>query len=235
GVLEEPLLEVLRLDQRAAPFAATVDHLLVRKHRLVMRTPLDRRRLAVGVAGLEELQEEPLCPAVHLGLVSRDLAIPVDRPAHPLHLRADRLDVVLDDLAGVSTVFDRGVLGVEAERVVTHRPQDVVTAAAPKVRNDVTLRVVADMTDVQRPRRVWQHLEHVVLPVARGVRRWIRGQEGALLRPDPLPFLLDCLWLVSIHHVSADKKASRSERPKGAAAAFAALTPWATEAAPALP
>ena len=74
GDLEHPLLEVARLDLGAAALAAAVDHLLVREHGLVVRAPLDRRRLAVGEPGLVELEEEPLRPAVVLGLVGRDLA-----------------------------------------------------------------------------------------------------------------------------------------------------------------
>src|SRR5262249_19654485 len=160
--------------------------------------------------------EQPLRPPVHLRFVARDLAIPVDRPAHPLHLRADRLDVLLDDLAWVAAVLDRGVLCVQAERVVPHRPQDVMAAAATAMRDDVTLRVVPDMADVERPRRVRQHLEHVVLRVARSLRVRVGSPECALVRPDSLPFLFDRLWLVSLHDVSSDKKAShlRGERSR---------------------
>ena len=86
GDPEHPLLEVPRLDLGAAALAVAVDHLLVREHGLVVRAPLDRRRLAVGEARLVQLQEEPLRPAVVLGLVRRDLARPVDRPAHALDL-----------------------------------------------------------------------------------------------------------------------------------------------------
>ena len=97
-MLEEPLLEVARLDLRAAALAAAVDDVLVRDDRLVVRAPVDRRRLAVGEAALEEPQEQPLRPAVEAGLVGRDLAVPVDRPAEPLHLLADDDDVALGDL-----------------------------------------------------------------------------------------------------------------------------------------
>ena len=52
GDLEDPLLEVARLDLGAAALAVAVDHLLVREHGLVVRAPLDRRGLAVGEPGL---------------------------------------------------------------------------------------------------------------------------------------------------------------------------------------
>ena len=68
--LEEPLLEVPRLHLCSATLAVAVDDVLVRDDRLVVRAPVDRRRLPVREAALEELQEQPLRPAVELGLVS---------------------------------------------------------------------------------------------------------------------------------------------------------------------
>ena len=110
---------------------------------------------------LEELQEEPLRPAVERRLVRGDLAIPVDRPAHAAHLLADRRDVPLGDLARVAALLDRGVLGREAERVVAHRAQHREAVPAAKVRDDVPERVVQDVAHVQVGRGVREHLEHV--------------------------------------------------------------------------
>src|SRR6185437_8504771 len=55
GYPEKPLLEQPLLDERAAPFAAPVDHLLVGKHRLVVRAPVDGRLLLEREPALEEL------------------------------------------------------------------------------------------------------------------------------------------------------------------------------------
>ena len=88
GDPEEPLLEVARLDQRAAALAVAVDHLLVGEHGLVDRAPLHRRLGAVGEAALEQAQEDPLGPAVVGGLVAGDLARPVDRDAPGAELLA---------------------------------------------------------------------------------------------------------------------------------------------------
>ena len=84
GVLgdpEEPLLEVALLDEGAAALAVAVDHLLVGEHGLVVRAPLDRGLVAVGEVALEQAQEDPLGPAVVLGLewleISRDQSIEI--------------------------------------------------------------------------------------------------------------------------------------------------------------
>ena len=74
GRLEEPLAQVLRDHLGAAALAASVDHLLVGEHGLVLRAPLDRGLGAVGEAVLVELQEDPLGPPVVLGGVGRDRA-----------------------------------------------------------------------------------------------------------------------------------------------------------------
>ena len=81
GDLEEPLLEVARLDQGAAALAVAVDDLLVGEHGLVDGAPLHRGLGAVGEARLVEAEEDPLGPAVVGGIAGDDLAGPVDRDA----------------------------------------------------------------------------------------------------------------------------------------------------------
>jgi hypothetical protein len=186
-------------------------HLFVSKDGLVVGAPVDDRRLSVRVAGLEEPQEEPLCPAVVLGLVRRELARPVDGPAHAFHLSADPFDVALDDLARMLTFLDRSVLRGQSERVVAHRAQHLRAPAAVEAREDVAERVRKDVPHVQRARRVRQHLEHVGLPlVTRRPRLGIRHLEGAVLLPGPLPLRLDCLRVVLVHdRPPKNEKASR--------------------------
>ena len=173
GDLEVPLRQDAALDQRAAALAVAVDDLLVGEHRLVDRAPVDGRLVLVGQAALEQLQEDPLRPAVVLGLGGRQLARPVDRPAHALHLLADRGDVLVRDVARVPALADRGVLGRQAERVVAHRVQHAQAVAAALMAERVADRVVLDVPHVQIARGVRQHLEHVLQcarrpPPARG-------------------------------------------------------------------
>ena len=216
---EEPLLHVHHDDLCAAPLAVPVDHVLVGDDGLVVRAPVDGRLPPVRKARLEELQEEPLRPAVVLRLVCADLAIPVDHPAQPAHLAADVLDVALDDLARMAALANRGVLSRQTEGVPTHRAQDVPAVSAPVMREDVAQCVVEDVTHVQRAGRVRQHLEHVELPLRLGSGLGVRGIEGPLGLPDRLPFRLDCLRVVLVHTASGYKKASHLERPGEARAA----------------
>ncbi len=207
--LEEPLVEVLRHDLGAAVLAAPVVHLLVRQHDLVDRAPLDGRALPVREPRAEQLQEEPLVPAVVLGLVGRDQAIPVESPAHPLHRRDDVRDVAVDDRARVPALADRGVLGGQAERVEAHRMHHVHAVPPAEPREDVADRVDEDVPHVQRPGRVRPHLEHVALVAPVRLRLRIRDVEGPCVLPDALPLRLDRLRVVPFHPSSRDKKASR--------------------------
>ena len=79
GDLEKPLLELADFDLVTAALAATVDHLLIGEDGLVVGAPVDRGLAAVGEAGLEELDEDPLRPAVVARVGGRELARPVDR------------------------------------------------------------------------------------------------------------------------------------------------------------
>jgi len=236
GDAEKPLLEVARLDLGAAQLAAAVDHLLVREHGLVVRAPLHGRRLAVSEPGLQELQEQPLGPAVVLRLVSRDFAIPVDRPAEPAHLGADRGDVPLGDLTRMAAAADRRVLCRQAERVEPHRPQNREAVAAPEMRDDVPQRVVEDVAHMEVPGGVRKHLEHVELLALGGAGGLGIGDvERPRVLPGLLPFWFDLFRLVPIHHASRNEKSLSIREAVGSCRGSAALLPWTTEAAASLP
>src|SRR4051812_10998984 len=91
---QEPLLHGALFDRRSlmAP-AATVHHLLIRKHRAALGTPVQHRFLAVRQAALEHFEKKPLVPAVIFGFATRDFAIPVNSETDALHLRLHVRDV----------------------------------------------------------------------------------------------------------------------------------------------
>ena len=71
GDLQEPLAELALLHGCARAPALAVDHLLVGEHGLVDRVPVDEGFLAVGEAGLHEIEEDPLLMCVIAGMTGR--------------------------------------------------------------------------------------------------------------------------------------------------------------------
>ena len=208
---EEPLLELADLDRRAAALTVAVDDLLVGEHGRVDRAPVDRGLLAVGEPALEETQEEPLGPAVVARLGRRELARPVDRDAPLAHLLLELADRGGRRVARVLAGADRVVLGGQAERVVAHRMQHVVTRPAVEVRDRVADRVVLQVPHVRLARRVGQHLEHVGL--ARSVDLLVRHLPRLLALPDLLPAGLDRARVVAVlGHASGEGSAPACAR-----------------------
>ena len=80
GDLQKPLAQFALFHQGAgAPGATFAVHLLIGQHRLVDRVPIDRGVFLIGEAGLQELQEQPLGPAVVIGVAGGHFPLPVDR------------------------------------------------------------------------------------------------------------------------------------------------------------
>ena len=198
GDPEEPLLELADLDDMTAALAATVDHLLVGEHRLVVGTPVDRRLLAVGQAALVERQEDPLGPAVVLGLVRGQLARPVDRDPPRVERAPEGGDRRIGGVARMLAGVDRMVLGRQPERVVAHRVQDPVAGAPVKVRDRIAQRVVLQVPDVRLAAGVRQHLEHVGLRALVRARGLVGDLPSPLARPQLLPLGLDSLGVISL-------------------------------------
>ena len=111
GDLEVVAGDFALFHQRAGAPAASVNHLLVGQHGLVHRVPVHHLGLAVGDAFFQHLQKQPLVPLVVVGRAGGDLAAPVDRQAHGLHLAFHVGDVVVGPLRGRHLVLERGVFG----------------------------------------------------------------------------------------------------------------------------
>ena len=188
GDAEEPLRELADLDLVAAALAAPVDDLLVGQHRLVVGTPLDGGLGAVGQAALEELEEDPLRPAVVARIVGGELARPVERDPPLAELLAEGGDRRVGGVARMLAGADRVVLGRQPEGVIADRMHDAVALAAPEVRDRVADRVVLQMPEVGLAAGVGQHLEHVGLFAPVGL---VGDLPGALVGPDALPARLD--------------------------------------------
>ena len=200
GDLEQPFGLLALLDQRARAPAPAVDHLLVGEHGLVDRIPIHLALLAVDEPGGEEIEKQPLLLVIVVGVAGRELATPVEREAHALQLRAHGGDVVVGPFGGMDAALDRRVLRRQAERVPAHRVQDVMAFGAHGAGNHVAHRIVPDVPHMDAPRRVGEHLEHVIFR-ARIVL--VRVKQAALL-PGLLPARLGFRRIVTVfRHGSA--------------------------------
>ena len=195
GDAEEPLVQLALLDLAVAAPALPALGLLVGEHGLAGGAPVDRGLRAVGDALLEHPEEEPLVPAVVLGVAGGDLAAPRVAEAQPLELALHARDVVARPLLGVDAALDGRVLRGQAQRVPADRVQDVEAPHALVAGHHVGDAVVADVAHVDVARGVGQHLQAVEL----GPRRVLRDLEGARLRPALLPARLDLVEGVVAH------------------------------------
>ena len=211
GDPEEPLRELALLHRRAGAPALAVDHLLVGEHGLVDGIPVDEGLLAMDEAGLHEVQEQLLLVLVVAGVAGRDLALPVEAEAHALQLAAHRRDVVVGPFRGVDAVLARGVLRRQAKGVPAHRVHDLEAARALVAGDHVAQRVVAHMAHVDAPRRVGEHLEHVVLGLRAAA---VRRGEAIRRLPGGLPLRLGFLHVVARHRRFRAVWTGASFRPK---------------------
>ena len=192
--LEEPLRQFALLDHGARAPAAAVDHLLVGQHGLVDRIPVHLRLLALDQPGLEEVEKHLLLVLVIGRIAGRDLARPVERQPHRLQLLLHRRDVVVGPCLRVHLAVDGGVLRRHAEGVPAHRVQHGVAHGAFEARHHVAHGVVAHVAHVDAPRRVGEHLQHVVFRP----RVVVLGGEDAALVPRLLPAGLGLAGVVAL-------------------------------------
>jgi hypothetical protein len=163
GDAEEPLVQLALLDHRAGAPAAAVHHLLVGQHRHVHGVPVDHALLAVDEAAGEQVQEQRLLLAVIGQVAGGEFAGPVDRKAQFLQLIAHPGDIFVGPGLGVDAALHGGVLGGQTKGVPAHGMQDREAPGALEPRDHVAQRVVAHVAHVQTPRRIGEHLQHVVL------------------------------------------------------------------------
>ena len=197
GDAEEPLGQLAAFDLGAGSPALAVDHLLVGKHRHVDRVPVHHGVLAGDETGVEHVDEQRLLLAVVFRIAGRELAAPVDRQTQRLHLRAHVGDVLVGPVLGVAADGHGGVLGRHPESVPAHRVQHVVPGRQLVARDHVAHRVVAHVAHMDAPRRIGEHLEHIVFRLA----AIEPGAEQAGLVPGLLPLGFDVRCGISRHAV----------------------------------
>ncbi len=148
----DPQVPLRQLDQPhrpvAAPAGAAGLDLDRGERRLAVLAPVDVAGAAVDQPRLEQLQEQPLRPAVHDRVGAHERALPVEGEAEPLQLAGHVLGAAVDPLARRLAAGDRAELGGQAERVEAEREQHGVAARAPEARVGVADRVAAHVADV---------------------------------------------------------------------------------------
>ena len=161
------------------------------------------RALRVGpaeggvVPGVEELEEDPLGPAVVRRVGGVDLAVPVVGEAQGFDLSAEGVDVLLGGDGRMRAGLDGVLLGGESESVPAHRVKDVEPAHPLVAADDVGGRVAFRVADVQaRAAGIGEHVEHVELGLAGDE---VAGAERLLTLPAGLPPGLDLLEVIRGH------------------------------------
>ena len=193
GDAEVPLRHLPLLDQCARAPAATVDHLLVGEHGAIDRVPVHLAELALDQTRAQEVDEHLLLVLVVGRIAGRDLARPVERQPHRLELRLHHRDVLVGPCLGMDLALHGGVLRRQPERVPAHGMEHVEPHGAFVARDHVAHGVVAHVPHMDAPRRIGEHLEHVVLRA----RVVVAGGEDVPLVPHLLPTRLRLAGVVA--------------------------------------
>ena len=133
----------------------------------------------VVVPGVEHLAEDPLGPAVEVGVGGRHAAARVVGEPEPAELAAIGGDVVVGRGRRVLAGLDGELLGGQPERVEAHRVQHVVAGHPLEAGEHVGADEAERVSDVQAgARRVREHVEHEQLLAACrgevGIGEWAR-------------------------------------------------------------
>ena len=204
GNLQVVAWNLTPLDRRTGTPALAVDHLFVGQHSLVYRVPVHHLGFAVGNAFFQHFQKQPLVPAVITGITSGNLAAPVNRQTHRLHLHLHVGDVFIGPLGRWHAVFHGGVFGRQTKGIPAHRHQDIKALHTQLACEHVIDRVVAHMAHVQLATGVGQHGAGVELlfQMASSVTRVFGNTVTVCCVPMGLRFALHGLWVVFFFHAA---------------------------------
>ena len=142
---------------------------------------------------VENLQEDPLCPAIVFGIACLHLAAPVVAEANVAQLSFEVVDVIGRRHRGVDAVLQRILLGRQTESIEAHGVQDVEALHAFEARHNIRGDVAQRVTYMQAsPGWVGKHVEHIVFRFGSIVADFI----NLFFDPGFAPFLFNSLDLV---------------------------------------
>ena len=191
---EEPLSKVFSHDRASATFAFALNDLLVCKHRVAGRAPVDGCFLAVGKTLFVKLQEKPLRPFVVLGSAGVKFVIPVVHRTDFFELVLHRRNVFHRAVLRVNARLYRVVFGGKSESVEAHGLKHFVTLHFLETRISVGGTVIVPVSGMQfRARRVREHFEHIPFLVYSVAVELVKSG----VRPDFLPLAFN---LFEVHY-----------------------------------
>ena len=196
GDLHEPLGNVLAFDLGITAPAAAVDHLLIGQYGDIVRAPVHRRGFLVHQPLLIQTQEQPLLPAIIVGIAGGQFPIPVIGQPQTFELTAHVVDVVAGPGRRGDLVFHRRIFRRQAEGVPAHGLQHVLALHALIAADHVADGVVAHVAHVQAAAGIGEHGQAVEFLLLRIFHRL----EGLLFFPVCLGLLFNIVGLVTGFH-----------------------------------
>ena len=185
---KKPLVQLSLLHQcTGAPGTPFGVNLFVGQHGLVHRIPVHRGVLAIGQAAIEQLEEQPLGPAVVIAVTGRLFPIPVDGQTQLLQLTPHLLDIAVSPVPWIDVALDRSVFRWKSEGIPSHRMKHRSAAHPLNPGDHIRDHVIAHMAHVQCPRGIRKHRQGVEAVV---VDRF-RSRIQTVSFPARLPALFD--------------------------------------------
>ena len=160
------------------------------------RTALSLSRLPIGtgpdeigiVPGIEDLQKNPLRPAIVVGIGGGEFTAPVVTEAQHFQLAAEVIDVLVGFDCGVGSRLDGELFSGQSEGIPAHRMQNLLAQHAGVAADDVGCRVAFGVADMQPlAGRVGKHIENVKFWLIRGGLRCVQFKRVVRF-PVGLPF-----------------------------------------------
>ncbi len=197
---KEPLRQFTLLNKCAGAPAASINHLLIGENGLINGIPIDLRGLAINQTVLQEVEKHSLLMLVIGRIAGRDFTVPIERKPHAFKLRAHGCYIGVSPCRRMGFVGHGCIFCWHAERVPTHRMQDIETACALIARYHVTHGVIAHMAHMNAARWIGKHFKDVVF--------WSRivvfRTKKFFCVPDLLPFPLSFAGVVTLgSHVNS--------------------------------
>ena len=188
---KEPLRDAPLLDGRATSFTTARDHLLVGQHRHAGGAPIDGSFLPHGQPGIEELDEDPLRPAVVVRVGRVDGVAPVEHPADAPQLSGEVGDIPGDEVHRIDALRQGEVLRVDPERVESDRLEHALAGEPLEAPMDVGAGERVDVAHMKPlGGGVGEH-HQLVVTVLGGLKVFESEAVGAQLLPLGLPLGFD--------------------------------------------